>query len=237
VLPSDFAAQLGYVLANGTEDYLPAYISMRYASYQTPNGLTLNAVYVTTPFVPGNPPVIITVSGITYLLKSSYGEVRGFTPNPNILVIAGPQGPPGGGGGGGVTSVTAGTGISVSPTSGNVVVTNTGLVSFQPTFLSSALTLNNTATIGANHGLGRNPYMIRGYFQCITGDAGYAVGDQIDVLSALNISSNMYGGQLGCNATQVFFVYGLGVLQVPNKTSWVANGINNASWHLFLAAW
>jgi len=92
LLPSEFAAPLNYVEADGSEIYLPSYISPRYATYQDAMpALWLSAV-ITDPYQPGNPPASVEIGSNIYSLKSSYGEVRGNTGDPRLITVAGPQG-------------------------------------------------------------------------------------------------------------------------------------------------
>lgn len=56
VLPSELASALGYVPATGFEPYVPSYLQMRYATYQSvPSQLSLVAP-ITFPFRNGVPP-------------------------------------------------------------------------------------------------------------------------------------------------------------------------------------
>jgi hypothetical protein len=263
VLQSDFALALGYVVATGLEPYLPTYISMRYATYQSSNALYINPVYVTYPFSSGNPPASISVGTLYYFLKSSYGESRGGAAfNANLLVIAGPQGPPGTGSSGvssvtggtgvtaspttgavvlantGVTSVAAGSGISVSGSTGNVTITNTGSTSsFAPTFSSGAQSISLSHLYNIAHGLGRNPYFMRAYLVCTTADNGYSIGDELEWENGQDISSTEYNGCAGCNSTDVFLAMGPGDLLYIHKSSFAPVALTNASWALHLDAW
>lgn len=244
VLPSDFASALEYNLANGSEPYLPSFISMRYASYQAQQGVAISSVYITYPFSPFNPPTTINVGGITYILKSSYGEQRGNTSSAAVVTIAGPQGPPGSGGGGAVTSVTGGTGISVSPTVGAVVVSNTGLISFAPTFTSSNITLVAGALITIAHGLGRLPYLLTCIATCVTNDTstGFVAGDVLDIpISNFTFwngaSTNDFGMYARLNSVDIFIGVAASGLLVLNKTTFTHNSMTLADWHFVFNGW
>lgn len=263
VLPSDFASALSYVAATGSEPYIPTWISYRYATYQTSGGLFLSGVVVTEPFAVGNPPSTITVDGVVYLLKSQYGEQRGITPNNGVLLIAGPQGPPGSGGGGDVTSVSAGTGISVSPSTGAVVVTNTGVLAvaagtgISVSESAGTVTVTNTGTSssgftsaqvaapGANtntvfaHGLGRVPKNFDAFLVCETAENGFAAGDIVKVTSAYSYLGSG-AAWLGCaaraNSVDVIFTVGNEGIVVLSPTGFDGAYITLANWKLFVTA-
>lgn len=72
-LPSDVAVALGYVVATGSEPYLDAAISPRFANYRSPGGITRQAV-ITTTILFGSLPLTISVGADTYSLISAVGE-------------------------------------------------------------------------------------------------------------------------------------------------------------------
>jgi hypothetical protein len=110
VLPSDFATALSYIPASGSEPALPTYVSARYSTYMANRGLVLNAVVNTVPFNVNSPPQNIIVGSTPYVLRSSYGEQRGFAQIPAIMTVSGPQGPAGAAGAAGATGATGATG-------------------------------------------------------------------------------------------------------------------------------
>ena len=91
-LPSDFATAFNYVPAQGTEPYLPAYISPRFATYQTLNKLLWANVQITTPFNLTVPPQSVFFDGNQYFLGSTNGEQRNTTISANIVTVQGPPG-------------------------------------------------------------------------------------------------------------------------------------------------
>ena len=179
VLDDAFAAALGYALASGSEPYLPSYIAPRYASFQTSTGVLMNAAYITYPFNAFNPPASINVGGTTYLLKSSYGEQRGFSTSPTPSIVVCVPAPASSSGSTGVSSLTAGTGISVSGPTGAVTVSNTGLLSMTPAQTLSFSTFTHNSVQSLSHSLGRQPYLTIVRIKCTTSEGGYAIGDQI----------------------------------------------------------
>lgn len=122
VLPSDFASVLGYVPATGLEAYLPAYISPRYATYQSMGAVLWANVVITRPFSLGSPPGQVSIGSIVYQKQSTYGEQRGAFLNPNVMLISGPQGPAGSAGAQGPagTNGTNGTNADIVTLSGTL---------------------------------------------------------------------------------------------------------------------
>jgi hypothetical protein len=243
VLDDAFAGPLGYVVATGAEPYLPSYISPRYASFQTSTGVLMNAAYVTTPFNHTNPPAVISVSGVTYLLKSSYGEQRGFslTPSPSIVVCV--PAPTSGGGSSGVSSLTAGTGISVSSSTGNVTVSNTGVSSFAPNQSGYIISFTATSILVASHSLGRAPYFTRWWAECTSADNGYSVGDRVEIASNVDYygsGGNYQGGQsLWSSASQIGCVADAysDFPTIFNKTTQAAFQASSSKWKIGWAVW
>jgi hypothetical protein len=242
MLDSDFAAVLSYVPATGSEPYLPSYISMRYATYKSAAGILLNAVYVTSPFNPVNPPTFFEVGGISYFFVSAYGEQRGFAQNPTIVTIAGPPGPPGSGGGGGVTSLTAGSGISVSASTGAVTLSNTGVLSLAPTFSQTIMSWTS-GLFSYAHGLGRLPYIAQAYLECTAAIFEYSVGDCVAIGAQITVytssgSNYQNGALLGFNATDIWINVDVNIgIFLGNKSSPAgASQATDANWNLVLVA-
>lgn len=94
-LPSDFAAALNMTVATGSEPYLPAIVSPRYATYVSNSPLSYRQAVIATLQDLSFLPASLNVNGINYLLKSFVGESIPATTFPQLAVAAGPQGPPG----------------------------------------------------------------------------------------------------------------------------------------------
>lgn len=94
-LPSDFASALGYQAAVETDEYIPASLSPRYATYVSLIGEQWRPVVVCNPDVFRVPPNPVTVDGVNYRLTGLLGERFNLLPGGNLITIAGPQGPRG----------------------------------------------------------------------------------------------------------------------------------------------
>jgi hypothetical protein len=189
VLPSDFATALNYILSGGSEPYLPAYISPRYLTYQSFDGLWLNSVVATLPYSTLNPPKNINVSGRNYFLKSSYGEQRGVPVIPGLLTIGGPQGPQGSVGPTGPTGATGATGPT-GPTGA------TGVLSVSSAFIASDVNLTpaNTNVVVETLSLAAGSYLIHGSLL-------FLIGTGATIFFSLNALGG--AGIIAANATSV----------------------------------
>jgi hypothetical protein len=77
-------------------------------------------------------------------------------------------------------------------------------------FTSANFSLQFLATNGTcmtlAHGLGRTPTQVRFVFVCVSGDSGYAVGDEIDIESVRNTSTGGQHFNVAANATSIYLV-------------------------------
>ena len=112
-IPSDFAAALGQTPAVGTEPYLDATISPRYANFRSASGGFLRAALIDTASDFGSIPSTLVVGGVTYNFVSAIGEV---VPPFLLAYQMAPQGPQGAQGATGATGATGPAGpAGVSP--------------------------------------------------------------------------------------------------------------------------
>lgn len=141
VLPTDFAVPLGLVPATGAEALLPDYVSPRYATYQSLAPILWRQAVLGTKAAAVSPPAVVTVDGITYYLKSVYGETVLSVTSGNVMLASGPQGPKGDTGANGTNAF-----VPVLVTASNL-----GLI-----------TVNNTLTTLASMTLPAGSYFLDG---------------------------------------------------------------------------
>jgi hypothetical protein len=186
------------------------------------------------------------INGATSLALPSNVTIGGTTVNAQYSVsriIADGLGnwvnsdAPASGAGTGYPSLSAGTGIGLSTAGSVTTISNTGLLSQAPAFISSAQVPSSESVINVAHGLGRVPYMVRVYIINTIAELNYSVGDKVYIDAPLYFSSNGYNGFGGGNTTNVFYnQWGTIAILNKNGVSGISN-ITNANWSLYLAAW
>ena len=127
-------------------------------------------------------------------------------------------------------------------TNANITVNAKGLVtaasngSAVSKFTSTEQTLTASSTITVSHGLGSVPDLATGHLVCKTADAGYSVGDLIEVLSIDTQSTTERGVLLRKSSTQVIASIGQGI-EVPNNSSLGStSSLTLSSWRLVITA-
>ena len=110
-------------------------------------------------------------------------------------------------------------------------------------YASAATTLSaGSVLINAAHSFGMTPGYVRGVIVCQTTDAGYAVGDEVDLATVggvLNGETFLRGNPLtvGANSTNVFCVQSSTMfLYVANKSTGAPTQLTHASWKAKLYA-
>jgi len=103
-------------------------------------------------------------------------------------------------------------------------------------FKSAAQTSDAADNASIAHGLGAVPRIVRCTLQCTSTDAGYAVGDVVQVGGEANTAGHR-GICFGSNSTYVFYVIGSGGWLILNKTDGSSDVIVPAKWDIYLEAW
>lgn len=105
-------------------------------------------------------------------------------------------------------------------------------------YASSEISLNAgvaTVLLNAAHGLAMTPTHVRGVIVCQTSDAGYAVGDEVDMIACGGVEN---GGSFergdvfafGANATNVFCVQSVYYMYVANKSTTTPTQLVHSRW-------
>ena len=111
-----------------------------------------------------------------------------------------------GGTGGGVTSIIAGTNVTINPAGGTGAVTiNAAGGGGVTNFTSVPATLGAVAITTQNHGLANAPKYVRAVMRCIVNDAAstYVVGDEVDCCYFMDTFNACQLFSIFANATQV----------------------------------
>jgi hypothetical protein len=127
--------------------------------------------------------------------------------------------------------VTNGNGVAGNPTVANSGVTSfngqTGAVSYSApvfSYTSSEQTVTDGGTLTLAHGLGFRPTDVRLVLRCVSSNAGYSTGDEVEI-GDYSGSGAYYGAVVGANATNIIIKTGNGGIAM------ISGGfINNASW-------
>jgi len=173
----------------------------------------------------------ITASTDSGLVFQQYtagpGWQNSFTVNPDLGLTVG--GPSGGSKGVGTVNATA-------------YYTNGEISPITKTYLSTAtvnMTANTTQTFA--HGLGSVPELISYTLTCTSADAGYAVGDkiQIPLNNGQSYSNNNYGytTQVTTTDISIAIVNGTGPLVIVNKSTRALTALDETKWTLVVQAY
>jgi len=124
----------------------------------------------------------------------------------------------------------------------NAYYTNGVLVPITQTYLSTAtvnMTANTTQTF--LHGLGAVPEVISYTLTCTSADAGYAVGDKIQIpLNNGQVYSNGnygYTTQVSTTEINIVIVNGVGPLVIVNKSTRALVALDETKWTLVVQAY
>jgi len=173
----------------------------------------------------------ITASTDSGLVFQQYtagpGWQNSFTVNPDLGLTVG--GPSGGSKGVGTVNATA-------------YYTNGALAPITQTYVSTA-TVNMTAntTLTFSHGLGAVPEVISYTLTCTTADAGYVVGEkiQIPLNNGESYKSTDYGYTtlVSSSTITITVVNGGGPIVIVNKTTRALAALTESSWTLVVQAY
>jgi hypothetical protein len=107
-----------------------------------------------------------------------------------------------------------------------------------PDYTSSEQTITPAGLLTLAHGLGSKPSLIASFLRCKVADAGYSVGDEIEIPTTY-----MDGGTrvstFYTDGTNIYCRYSssANVFAIGNKTSGAAVGVVNTSWRMIVRAW
>jgi hypothetical protein len=105
-------------------------------------------------------------------------------------------------------------------------------------YVSSEQTITSAGLLTLAHGFGAKPSLIASFLRCKVADAGYSVGDEIEIPTtywdgATRVSTFYTDG------TNIYCRYATNasVFAIGNKASGAAVGIVNTSWRMIVRAW
>jgi hypothetical protein len=112
-------------------------------------------------------------------------------------------------------------------------------VGFDPLWTTNGIEPYSEGTVlDAAHGLGRAPWLVKGWLVCRTNDAGYVVGDMVPTTDWMVQTDDGLFYTVGANATNVYVIRrGFSTLGVLNKSTGAKATANIARWTLTVHAW
>jgi hypothetical protein len=109
---------------------------------------------------------------------------------------------------------------------------------FTPAFTSSEIAV--AGAVSAAHSLGRVPYMMRCVLVCVTPEAGWEAGDEIEMPGdghyEVGASNTSHYVGVGCNATNCYFGYASAITFV-NRTTGAGANLTAGNWRVKFYAW
>lgn len=129
--------------------------------------------------------------------------------------------------------------------SGNILKSNgTDWVSAAPTsgvskFTTSAQAVSNAGGASIAHGLGAVPTFLTARLKCITTDAGYAVGDYVEIGTGAQSPPDSAYFALGADGTNLFYRFynSATPIQITHKTTGLTTSVAIAKWELYVTAY
>lgn len=106
-------------------------------------------------------------------------------------------------------------------------------------YASSGQTITSGGLLTLAHSLGEKPKFITAYIKCTTTDAGYAVGDEVEVSLVVNVTSSINNANgVYADATNVYFRISstAQVFLVGHKSTGAASLLTNSNWDLYVRA-
>lgn len=109
---------------------------------------------------------------------------------------------------------------------------------FTKSYQSGDLAISAGGTHTLTHGLGAAAKLIRATLKCATAEAGYSVGDEVEMTHAGDGIDNRGMAIVGgASSILVRFGTATAVFMVNNKTTGAVTGITNGNWRLVVRAW
>jgi hypothetical protein len=106
-------------------------------------------------------------------------------------------------------------------------------------FVSAGQTITAAGLITVAHGLGARPAFISAHIECTTADAGYSIGDIVDVALVNNsdaATSRANGVYADATNINVRITNATNAFLIGNKSTGASAAITNTSWQLFIRA-
>lgn len=106
-------------------------------------------------------------------------------------------------------------------------------------FESTAQTITSGSTVTVAHGLGVKPFGVSIYLKCTTADAGWAVGDEVEVSFNNSSAGTSRTNTPLVDSTNItiYFTNSSQCFSIANKSSGVMTALTNADWELYIRAW
>lgn len=104
-------------------------------------------------------------------------------------------------------------------------------------YASTAQTITLGGLLTLAHGLSAAPTLVRVRLECTTGDAGYSIGDIIEINPSFS-NQNSGGGQaIYYDATNIYVRFSSAVYQGHNKSTGAPANLTTTSWKLLVYGW
>tara|TARA_R110000803_G_scaffold4054_9_gene13932 strand:- start:5844 stop:6212 length:369 start_codon:yes stop_codon:yes gene_type:complete len=106
-------------------------------------------------------------------------------------------------------------------------------------FTSSAQTITAAGLLTLAHGLGRKPFGVSIYLECVTASEGYSIGDELETSFNATASGLSRFNSAYTDETNVYIRYSdaSGVFAIGNKATGTAVALTPANWRLRVRAW
>lgn len=138
----------------------------------------------------------------------------------------------GNGSGFSLSTLTAGTGVTITNGSGTITI------STSTRFTSTAITPSNAGGGTQAHGLGAVPKRVWAMLKCITTDAGWAVNDWVAVYPMASSSASYPGVAVYADGTNVGYRFynAASPFMLNHKTTGAGTALTNANWEFYIYA-
>lgn len=107
---------------------------------------------------------------------------------------------------------------------------------FTKSFESGQQTISGSGALTLAHGLGSKPKLYMVVLQCLSGQGGYSVGDEVLIDPAYH-GVNSSGISVSPDSTNINIRFGVDAMFLIRKDTGAVIGITNSSWALVARAW
>lgn len=104
-------------------------------------------------------------------------------------------------------------------------------------FESAQIALPVSAVVSAAHGFGQKPKRMQLVLVCVTAEAGYAIGDEIDITSGAFTTSGAQGTSNSSDATNIYLAAGGITYAAFNRSTTSYVGLTAANWRIVMRGW
>lgn len=111
------------------------------------------------------------------------------------------------------------------------------IVGFDGNFAASVSSYSNGDTITVAHSLGVIPQLINAYARCTSADAGFTVGQQVQIQGMTVIGNGYYGGTVYADATNVYLQIATNGLYFLSSSGGASTVLTPANWDIRIYAW